>query len=146
VFLLPVGLKAAGRPWTAIRSSKCNLPVHPFIKMPVSSLDHLYMHLSTFIICLERRVCNVLKLTNVLPLIRTTTCSCRELETAINHIWSPGFVCRRPPPQLVRSISGNMELGRCKEKCIVLQESAAWQDAFECDVCKHQGADLYKCN
>jgi len=49
---------------------------------------------STFIICLEKRVCNVLKFTNVLPLTRTITCSCREPETAINHTGSPGVVCR----------------------------------------------------
>jgi len=56
---------------------------------------------------LEKRVCNVLKFTNVLSLTRTTTCSCHEPEMAINHIWSPGVVCRKLPPQLVRPISGN---------------------------------------
>jgi len=74
-------------------------------------------HLSTYITCLEKRVCNVLQFTNVLPLTRTTTCSCCEPEIAINHIWSPGVVCRSTLPQLVRPISGNLQLGRSKEKC-----------------------------
>ena len=55
----------------------------------VLTLPTCNMHLSTFTICLEKRVYNILKFTNVLPLTRTTTCSCRELERALNHILSP---------------------------------------------------------